>query len=180
MVSPWKQARAPSNHAGLGRCRQPGAAAGPCSLPCFHQEIHVYPRNSDRRFLGFRAEIVFLEADRGSLHGSYCFWPSADLGFTSGSHFLVATTGIFFFIFFLDNEFLDDAVEETATRRAHWFAKPPQYAPVRLRCTQRGDSVVFVLSALPSKVFIWGRKTLSTIQSSISSAFPPRCPKAQE
>lgn len=78
------------------RCRQPGAAAG----PCFPQEIHVHPRNSDRQISGFGAEIVFLEADRGSLHGSYCFWLDADLGFTSGSHFLLATTGIFLFFFF--------------------------------------------------------------------------------
>lgn len=36
------------------------------------------------------------------------------------------------FSFFLNSEFLDDAVEETATRKTCWFAKPPQYTPIWL------------------------------------------------
>lgn len=64
---------------------------------------------------------------------------------------------------FLNNEFLDNAVEEAATRRMCWFTKPPQYTQVWLLCTERGDSVVLGPLILHSMVLFGGNKSPSTI-----------------
>lgn len=108
-------------------CRAP-------STPVLSSAVIFTIRVLIARFLGFRADTVFIHFEENCLHRSYCFWLSADLGFTSGSYFSSVTTGKLFFL--LNNEFLNDAVEETATRRTCWYAKPPQYAPVWLLCTE--------------------------------------------
>lgn len=63
--------------------------------------------------------------------------------------------------FFLNNELLDDAVEETATRKACWFAKPPQQTPVWLYRAW-GFSAPWALDTAQQSVYL-GNKSPSSI-----------------
>lgn len=67
------------------------------STPVISAAMRFTIRGWNPRFLDFRAKIVFIHFEENCLHRSYCFWLSADLGFTSGLYYLFATTGIFFF-----------------------------------------------------------------------------------
>lgn len=74
-------------------CREfPGALTGPPASLGFHQKLYL-PSEVKSRFLDFRAKTVFIHFEENCLHRSYCFWLSADLGFTSGLDYLSATTG---------------------------------------------------------------------------------------
>lgn len=114
----------------LGHYLEPLQTPSTPSTPVISAAMIFTIRGWNPRFLDFRAKTAFIHLEENCLHRSYCFWLSADLGFTSGLHYLSATTG--HFLFYLNSEFLDDAVEETTTRKTCWFAKPPQCTPVWL------------------------------------------------
>lgn len=66
------------------------------SIPVISAAIFTI-RGRNPRFLDFRVKTIFIHFEENCLHRSYCFWLSADLGFTSGSYYLSATTGNFLF-----------------------------------------------------------------------------------
>lgn len=120
----------------------PGATADP-QHPCDFSRNGIYHQRLKSQVFRLQTKTVFIHSEENCLHRSYCFWLSADLGFTSGLYYLSATTGNFLFFFF-NNEFLDDAVEETAIRKTCWFAKPPRYTPAWL-CREWGFSSPWAL-----------------------------------
>lgn len=144
----------------LSCCRAPSTPVISAAMVFYHQRLksHVFRLQSKDCLYSLWGKL----SPQDSLFLAVCRF-----GITSGLYYLSPTTRKF--LFFLNNEFLDDAVEETATRKACWFAKPAQYSPVWLY-RDWGFSGPWALDTAQQGVYL-GNKPPSTIQSSFFSSF---------
>lgn len=135
----------------------PGATADP-QHPCDFSRNGIYHQRLKSQVFRLQTKTVFIHSEENCLHRSYCFWLSADLGFTSGLYYLSATTGNFLFFFLTMNFWMMQWKKQPSGKRA---GLPNHHDTPQPDCAESGGSAA--LGPLTLHKVHLGNKSPSTI-----------------